>query len=63
MKVNNILKFKQSKGNKSSKNKDIMTRLHVHNHTLVIYTQYKFISEITSIAYLVMAKDGKIIEI
>ena len=49
MKVNNILKFKQSKDNKTSGTKDIMTKLQVHNHTMVIYTLFKFISEIPSI--------------
>ena len=37
-------------------------KLNVHNHTMVINIQYKF-HEISFIGYLVMAEDGKIIEI
>ena len=33
-------------------------KLHVHNHTMVIYTQYKFL-EIPFICSLVMTEDGK----
>ena len=33
-------------------------KLHVHNHTMVIYIQYKFL-EIPFICFLVMAEDGK----
>ena len=32
-------------------------KLHMHNHTLVIYIQYKIL-EIPFIGYLVMAEDG-----
>ena len=48
----------QSKGNTSSRTNDTLMILHVHNHTIVIYIQYKF-HEITSFGYLVMAEDGK----
>ena len=34
-------------------------KLHVHHHTMDLYTQYKF-HEIPSIAHLVMAEDRKI---
>ena len=37
-------------------------KLHVHNHTMVIYIRYKF-HEIPSIAYTDIAEDRKIIEI
>ena len=38
-------------------------KLHMHNHNMVIYIRYKF-HETPSIAYKVMAEDGKkIIEI
>ena len=37
-------------------------KLYMHDHNKVIYIQYK-IHEIQSIGYLVMAKDGKNIEI
>ena len=47
---NESLQFKQSKANNSSVTKDILTILHVHNHTMVVYTQYTF-HEIPSIAY------------
>ena len=33
-------------------------KLHMHNHTMVIYIQYKF-HEIPSIDYLVTAEDEK----
>ena len=36
-------------------------KLRVHNHTIVIYIQYKF-HYIPSIGYLVMTEDRKIIE-
>ena len=32
-------------------------KLHLHNHTVVMYIQYKF-HEMPSIGYLVMAEDG-----
>ena len=35
------LKFRQSKGNNSSITDDNLLKLHKHNHTIVIYTQYK----------------------
>ena len=34
--------------------------LHMYNHTMVIYIQYKFHEISSSIGYLVMAEDGKI---
>ena len=37
-------------------------KLHMHNHIMVIYIQYKF-DEIPFIGYLVIAEDGNIIEI
>ena len=52
------MKFRQSKGNNSSITEDIMMKLHVHNHAMVIYIQYEF-HEIPSIGYLVMAEDRK----
>ena len=36
------LNFKQSKGNNSSIVDDTLLKLHMHNHTIVIYIQYKF---------------------
>ena len=41
---------------------DITTKFHAHNFIIVTYIQYKFY-EIPSKGYLVMAEDGKIIEI
>ena len=35
---------------------DILMKLHVHYHTIVIYIQYK-LNGIPSIGYLVMAED------
>ena len=52
------LKCRQSKGNNSSITDYTLMKLHVHNHTMVIYIQYKFY-EVPSIAYKVMAEDGK----
>ena len=52
------LKFRQGKGDYSSIADVTLMKLNVHNHTMVIYIQYKF-CEIPSIAYLVMAEDGK----
>ena len=52
------LKSRQSKGGNSSITHDILMKLHVHSHTMVIYIQYMF-HEIPSIGYLVMAEDGK----
>ena len=46
----------QSKRNNSSITSDILMKLHVHHHTIVLYIQYKF-DEIPSIGYLVMAED------
>ena len=34
------LKFRQSKGNNSSITDDTLMKIHVHNHTIVIYIQY-----------------------
>ena len=34
------LKFRQSKGNNYSITEDTLTKLHVHNHTMVISIQY-----------------------
>ena len=42
--------FWMPKGNNSSIAQEILTKLHVHNHIMVIYTPYKF-HEIQSIAY------------
>ena len=36
------LKCRQSKGNNSSITDYTLMKLHVHNHTMVIYIQYKF---------------------
>ena len=52
------LKFRQSKGNNSSITDDTLMKLNMHNNTMVIYIQYK-LQEISFIAYLVMAEDGK----
>ena len=52
------LKFWQSKYSNSSITDKTMMNFHVHNHTMVIYIQYKF-HEIPSIGYKVMAEDGK----
>ena len=52
------LKFRQAKGNNSSKSNDTPIKLHVLNHTLVIYIQYQF-QENPFIGYPVMAEDGK----
>ena len=52
------MKFRQSKGNDSLKTDDTLMKLHVHNHSMVIYIQYKF-QEILFIGYLVMAEDKK----
>ena len=35
------LKFRQSKGDNSSINDDTLMKLLMHNHTIVIYVQYK----------------------
>ena len=58
------MKFRQSKGHNSSITQNTLMKLHMHNHTMVIYIQFKF-HEIPSIGYLVMAEDvkKKIIEI
>ena len=50
------LKFRQSKGNKSTITDDTPIKLHVHILTMVIYIQY-MIHEISSISYPVMAED------
>ena len=44
--------------NKRAITLDILTKLSVRNHTMVINTQYEF-HEIPSIAYYVMAEDRK----
>ena len=54
------LKFRQSKGYNSSITHDTLLKRHAHNHIMAIYIQYAFY-EISSIGYLVMAEDGKII--
>ena len=54
----NSLKLRQSKGDNSSITKTTLMKLLVHNHTMVIYNQYKFYN-IPSISYLDMAEDGK----
>ena len=46
----------QLKCNNSSITSDILMKLHVHHHTIVLYIQYKF-DEIPCIGYLVMAED------
>ena len=53
-----IIDFSQPKGNNSSITDDTLMQLHVYNHTVVIYIQYKF-HVISSIGYLVMVEDGK----
>ena len=60
--VQKSLKYRQSKGDNSSITHDTLMKLHMHNHTMVMYIQYK-LHEIPSISYLSMAEDGKIIEI
>ena len=52
----NLLIFRQSKGNYSSITNDTLMKLHMHNHTLVIFILYKF-NESTCIGYLVIAED------
>ena len=52
------LKFRQSKGDNSSITDNTLMKILMHNHTIVIYIQYKF-PEIPSIGYLVMAEAGK----
>ena len=54
----NTLKFRQLKGNNSSITDDTLMKLHVHNHTMVIYIQFTF-HEIPFIINIVMADDGK----
>ena len=51
-----------AKSNNSSITDYSLVKLHMHNHTMVIYVQGKF-HEIPSITYKVMPEDGKIIEI
>ena len=53
--------FTQSKGNNSSTTNDILVKLLMQNHTIVIYIQNKFY-DLPFIGYLVMIEDGKIIE-
>ena len=36
------LKFRQIKGNNYSITNDTLVKLHMHNHTVVVYIQYKF---------------------
>ena len=62
LRTEKIIKILQSKGNNSCKTSDTLMKLHVHNHTIVIYIQYK-LNEISSVGYKVMAEDRKIIEI
>ena len=50
------LSFRQSKGDNSTITHDTLMKLHVHNHIMVIYIQYKF-HEIPSVAYRIMADD------
>ena len=50
------LNFRQTKGNHSAIPDGSLTKLYVHNLTMVIYMQYRF-HEIPSISYLVMAED------
>ena len=52
------LKCREWKGNNSSINYNTLMKLHMHNHTMAIYIKCKF-HEIPSIAYKVMAEDGK----
>ena len=52
----------QSKSNNFSITDETLMKLHMHNHIMVIYIQYKF-DEIPFIGYLVIAEDGNIIEI
>ena len=52
------LKCRQSKGSYSTIADDTLMKLHMHNHTMFIYIQYKF-HEIPSIGNLVMAEDRK----
>ena len=53
------LKFRQSKGNKTSIADDTLMKLYMHNHNMFIYIQYKF-HEIQFLDYLVMAEDRSI---
>ena len=53
-----LLKIRQSKDKNSSIIDNTLMKLHMHNHTMVIYIHYKF-HEIPSIGYLVMAEDRK----
>ena len=53
------MKFRQSKNDNSFITYDTRMKLHVHNHTMVIYIQYNF-NEKPSTGYLVMDEDGKI---
>ena len=48
----------QAKGNNSFITNDIPIKLHVHNHTMVIYIQYKLYA-IPFTGYLMMAEDVK----
>ena len=52
----------KSKGNNSFLIDDTLMKLHMQNHTMIIYYQYKF-HEILSIGYIVNVEDRKIIEI
>ena len=56
------MKIGQSKGISSAIPDDSTIELQVNNLTIVIYIQNTF-NEILSIGYLVMAEDGKNIEI
>ena len=52
------MKFRQSKGDNSYITDDTLMKLHLHNHTMVLYIQYKF-HEIPFISYLVMVEIGE----
>ena len=46
----------QPKGDNSSTSGDILMKLHLHHHTMVIYVQYSYY--LVSIVYLIMSEDG-----
>ena len=55
-------KLRQSKDDNYSITDDTLMKLHMYKHTMVIYIEYKFHEVSSSICYLVMSEDGKIIE-
>ena len=55
---NDSSKLRQSRGINTSIAYEIVMKAHVHQHTMVIYIQYKF-HEIAFIGYVDMAEDGK----